>query len=181
MMLEKDHYMRLLTDMELTDRQSYIWYNLVAGILGSEFAPRFEHFQTENENFPYAYDIILSRDLKTRTAEFIVKAWEKIYPRDFEIESSKEYDSEDCKDCNMEMDDDMHAEVQHRVNKFLHNRWVEDKINEGWRFGLKGNKSGRISPLLRDWDSLHESFRHELILDRKQAIDFYLKHRSLLV
>jgi len=184
-----EHYMRLLTDVELNPKQKHVWYRVVEKFLGAEYSTQPENFidtltsQREelegDEEFPYVYVVYLSDDVDPVIAEQIVSLWSEVYPRDFEIESSAEYDCDD--DCDIEIDDAMHEEIQRRASKFLHNRWVEEQVRQGWRFGLQENNEKMTSPRLRDWDSLREEYRRELAMDRKQAVKFFKSYSHLFV
>ena len=184
------HYMRLLTDVELTTKQKQVWYRVVEKFLGAEYATQPENFldtltsQREefegDEDFPYVYVVYLSDDVDQSLAEQIVELWDQVYPRDYEIESSAEFDA-DCDDCDVEIDDAMHEEIQRRASKFMHNRWVESQLGEGWRFGLNKSTTNKTNPRLRDWDSLREEYRREIPMGRDQAVDFFKKYPHFFV
>lgn len=181
--------MRLLTDIELNDTQRQIWYRCVEKFLGADHATQPNEFLDTltshrdelegDDDFPYVYVVYLSDDIDTNIAEQIVTVWDEIYPRDFEIETSTEYDTE-CGD-DVEIDDIMYEEIQRRASKFLHNRWVDDQLQEGWRFGINVSAKNKTNPRLRDWDSLREEYRRELPLDRVQATDFFKQYPHLFV
>ena len=151
-----DHYMRLMTDVELNTKQKTIWYRVVEKFLGADNDPQPENFISRmtshraelegDEDFPYVYVVYLSEDVDPALAERIVYVWSKIYPRDFMIESSAEYSDCDCDDCDIEIDGAMYEEIQRRASKFLHNRWVEQQVSEGWRFGMAANREAKTSP-----------------------------------
>jgi hypothetical protein len=92
-----DHYMRLLTDVGLNEKQKHIWYRLVEKFLGEEAAPRPEEFLDTlttqrdeyegDDEFPYVYVVYLSDEIDIDLAEQVVYLWSEIYPRDFLIES----------------------------------------------------------------------------------------------
>jgi len=186
-----NHYMRLLTDTKLNDKQKQVWYSAVEKFLDAEHVAQPEEFLdtlTNNrqelegdEDFPYVYVVNLNSDVDPKLAEQIVMLWSEIYPRDFEIESSAEYDDCECDDCDVEIDDAMYEEIQRRASKFLHNRWVEQQIEEGWRFAISTNLTEKMSPKIRDWDSLHESYRREIVLTKEQATEFFKKYSHLFV
>lgn len=186
----KEHYIRLLTDIELNSIQKHVWYQAVEKFLDEDHSPEPENFTNQlassapefksDAEFPYVYIVYLDSKLDIKRAELIVKLWQKIYPRDFEIETSAEYDCE-TGECTVEINDAMHEEIQKRASKFLHNRWVEEQISEGWRFGLKKNTMEQVSPRLRDWDSLNEQYRKELDMTREQAVDFFKKYPHFFV
>lgn len=185
-----EHYMRLLTDVELSPHQKHIWYRCVEKFLGSENATNPEEFLDQltsqrdelegDEEFPFVYIVYLSDDVDPVIAEQIVELWSEIYPLDFEIESSAEFD-DCCDDCNIEIDDAMHEEIQRTASKFLHNRWVEGRISEGWRYGVNNSAQDKTTPRLRDWDNLREEYRRELEMDRDQAVKFLKQYPHLFV
>lgn len=181
----QEHYVRLLTDIELGPKQKHVWYRVVESFLGADFAPEPENFIDQltssreelegDEDFPYVYVVYLSDIIDPDLVEQIVMTWSEIYPKDFEIETSAEYDDE-CTDCDVEIDDSLHEEIQRQASKFLHNRWVESQLQEGWRYGLRVNNSDKVSPKLRDWDSLNEQYRREIEMTREQAVSFFKKY-----
>lgn len=185
-----EHYMRLLTDVELNPQQKQVWYRVVEKFLGAEFATQRTNFidaltsQREelegDEDYPYVYVVYLSDDIDPNLAEQIVMLWDRVYPLDYEIESSAEF-SGDCEDCEIEIDDRMHEEIQRRASKFLHNRWVESQLNSGWRYGMRSSKQDQVSPRLRDWDNLREEYRREIAMDREQATNFFKTYPHLFV
>lgn len=105
----------------------------------------------------YHYVIPLTRDLEESEADTIANAWAYVYPKgDFVINWSQR----DSVDHKIET-------VQHRVTdsivelaaKTYHNRWQQDKINEGWNFGHKLDARNRKHPMLQPWESLPEKYK----------------------
>lgn len=105
----------------------------------------------------YHYVIPLTRDLEESEADTIAEAWSEAYPEgDFIINWSQR----DSIDHKIEI-------VQHRVTdsivelaaKTYHNRWQQDKINEGWNFGHKLDARNRKHPMLQPWESLPEKYK----------------------
>lgn len=185
------HYIRLLTDIELNDHQKNIWYRVVEKFLEStdindtdteSFISDLTSTRAEHEGddeFPYVYIVYLSDLISMPIAEQIVDLWSDVYPKDFEIETSA--DVEDCDDCDIEIDDMMYEEIKRRASKFMHNRWVDDRVAEGWRYGNKINETDMTHPSLLNWDSLNEQYRKELELTREQAATFFKKYPYIFV
>lgn len=192
-----NHYIRLLTTEELSDDEMGLWFDTV-----SKFAPGgtviiddqwdddsdedFEVAVSDDEDFgdddfPYIYEVDLTRHLEKEEAEFIVAAWDMRFADDYEIETSNLYTSEvdPQSPLDVSVDNEIKERIENTAAKFLHNRWVEKRIQEGWRFGLHSNKEQKVSPLLRDWDSLDESYRKHKKLSEKEALDFYVKYNTL--
>lgn len=178
-----ENYMRLLTDVELNAKQKQVWYRCVEKFLGADYATEPTNFLDKltshrdelegDEDFPFVYVVYLSDQIDCDIAEQIVTLWDAIYPRDFEIESSAELgDCVDCEECAIEIDDAMFAEIRKQADKYLHNRWVDTQIHEGWRFGINQSTKDKTSPRLRDWDNLREEYKHSVDMTRDQAITF---------
>lgn len=187
----QEHYIRLLTDIELNHTQKNIWYRVVEKFLDADmYSPEevnyIDGFTSDrdeligDEIFPYVYIVRLNNTLPVDIAEQIVALWDEVYPKDFEIESSAEYDDDDC-ECDIEIDDAMHEEIQRRASKFLHNRWVEHQIHEGWRYGIKSHTQQKTDPRLRDWDSLNEQYRREIAMTREEAVKFFKQYPHIFV
>ena len=45
------------------------------------------------------------------------------------------------------------------MGKFNHNRWVSNKVNEGWQWGSYFSSKNKTHPALKDWDTLPKSHR----------------------
>jgi hypothetical protein len=201
----KEHFIRLLTDTELNVKQKQVWYKAVERFLdAAEYAPNEVNYidgltTTRDElkgddDFPYVYIVYLNDKLPIDIAEQIVMPWDRVYPRDFEIETSAIYnphcdcgdcdcsdcDCSDC-DCDVEIDEAMHEEIQRRASKFLHNRWVEHQVQEGWRYGAKIHNEHKTDPRLRDWDSLNENYRREIEMTQEDAVKFFKQYPHIFV
>ena len=187
-----DHYSRLLTDRELTDQEMELWYQTV-----EDFAPDgvvLDWDDDENqdcteegdedcgdEDFEYVYLIELRRHLQDNEAEFVVSAWERRYQDDFEIEISHLYraDSDVQRPFEITIDSDTRSKVLDAASKFIHNRWVDAKTMDGWRYGLDYNEQEKTNPIIRDWDSLPESYRKIPQLTEKELLDFFARNKNL--
>lgn len=179
-----EHYMRLLVNRPLNERQRHIWITCVRKFLedgeleyGDQRFRQGEETFIDNDEFPYSYLVKLTRDLNRTWAENIVKAWSEIYPADFQIETS--IDVADCDDCDIELDDDLFEDIATQLNKDLHNRWVEQQVGDGWRYGLRLSESQKTNPRLRDWDTLDPAYRKMVDITREQASEYFKRNRDI--
>jgi hypothetical protein len=173
-------YIKLTTFEPLDSNSLMMWNNTI-----KEFAPEdaisasITITKTKNsDDGEYYHTVELRRHLYSFETEFIVNAWEAQYLLDFDIEISGEYDpSRQVTDYQISADavDD----IQEQASKFLHNRWVEERTQSGWRYGLKYNLNEQTSPKLMNWDNLPISYRKKIELTEMQAIQFYLQNRNL--
>ena len=155
-----EHYIRLLTNVELNTSQKKVWYQVVKKFLSRIIETPPLNFLSDNQLLPAEFDgdigfnnvyiIYLIEDVDSEVMEEIVKLWDEIYPLDFEIESSTEYGC-GCDDCDVEIDDALHEEIQRRANKFLRNQK----------------------------NSVTEEYLNEFKMNRKQAITFFKSHSYL--
>jgi spore coat polysaccharide biosynthesis predicted glycosyltransferase SpsG len=97
---------------------------------------------------------------------FISYAWESVYDENFEILVSDHYS----------LEEEELYKLKEKISRYIHNKWVDEKISEGWRYGINNNSNQKTSPYLRNWDSLPEDFRKILELDAKKAVDFSKKY-----
>jgi hypothetical protein len=179
-----EHYMRLLVTRPLNARQRHIWVTCVQRFLndgeldyGDQRFVQGTEWSLDNDELPYAYLVKLTRELNREWAENIVEAWSEIYPGDFQIETS--IDAADCDDCDIELQDDLYENITMQINKDLHNRWVEQQIGQGWRYGLQLSESQKTNPRLRDWDTLDPSYRKSIAVTREQASEYFKRNRNI--
>ena len=67
-------------------------------------------------------------------------------------------------DCHIEKDDgsglkSFTSEEEILLGKIEHERWVGERISEGWKYGSEKNVEKRISPYIAEWDKIPESIR----------------------
>jgi len=183
-------YIRLLTARDLTDQEMDLWFDTVLKFTppGVPIYDEDEDLEVEVEDediaddgFPYVYVVHLTRHLNKTEAEFIVSAWEMRYGDDFEIEASNLYDPD--KDMQhpfeIEMEDDVYENIKETAAKFMHNRWVESKNLDGWRYATRLSIGEKTHPAMRDWDSLHNRYKKYPTMTKTEALDFYTKYKHL--
>lgn len=184
------HYIRLLTTEELSETQMISWYNTVLrfappGIVMADDTESDEVVVVDEveveDGISNSYDVNLTRDLSENEAEFVVSAWEMRYTDDFEIETSNYYraDADMQHPFEIEMEEDAYSNIKETAAKFIHNRWVESKNLDGWRYGTRLNISEKTHPAMRDWDSLHERYRKYPTMTKTEALNFYTKYKHL--
>lgn len=154
------------TKDELDDTALAAWFQSVKdfgppGIIASEIvdgsSQKSLSFFRKNINGNNHYVVVLSRDLSIDEAETIAKVYDKICPDgDFVISWSQLPErTEKIK----EMSENVLRAIAFEAAKANHTAWLNEKIAEGWRYGLKYNKIERTSPLCRDWHNLPEKYK----------------------
>ena len=113
----------------------------------------------------YQYKVPLKRNLIGDEAEAIVVEWAKFYDKDFDIEATSPVLR--MQDLSMfdEVDIDENYEMlAHTVeNSISHQRWMTDKVNEGWRYGMTQSSDDKVCPFLMPWEQLSESAKTKWI------------------
>ncbi len=129
--------------------------------------------------FQHTYVIPLTRDYTASETQFILQTWEYLYDGDFDIELSSNFDAGMMGDIDnnmIDIDDDVRNQAVTEMQKWQHNRWYEQKINEGWRYGSYFNSTSKTHPALRDWDSLTESHRRSPEFSNKEILKWVLNN-----
>lgn len=183
------HHIQLRTIEKLSYEQAVMWYQIV-----KEFGPEnivysyqrngndiaMEYGTYEGEDYPNAYVVPLVRDITSDEAAFIVAAWEHVFKQDFNIELTNQYSNMQTDyDTEYDIDEDVKSQVLEDMKKWNHNRWVDHKINEGWRWGQYYNSKLKTHPSLRDWDTLPESHRRAPEFETKDVIEFLTKNKII--
>ena len=177
-------YIKLITSEPLDKITAKQWADIVA-----EYAPhdvevdrKIIDKKTGNMKSPqYHHEVTLSRELKSYEAEFIVAAWEYVYDGDFEIETSVDYHSipTQSNDVEYSVDEDVMKNITEQINRILHNRWLDEKISSGWRYGLYLNLQEKTHPALQNWDNLPRACRNPKAITEHQIIEFFMKNPNL--
>lgn len=188
------HYIRLVTEEKLDDEMIVEWFNTVlrfspSGLVIADYEEtddvESEEISVEEEDNDggegYAYDVNLTRDLSESEAQFIVSAWEMRVDGDFEIETSNLYsaDANLQHPLELDMDDEVYESAKQKAAKFIHNRWVEEQTDKGWRYGTRFNDAEKVHPALRNWDSLTEEYRRYPTMTKEEVLDFITKYKHL--
>ena len=97
------------------------------------------------------YDFRLNRSVSESEAEVILGLITDWTDEDFimEITTSEDYDSI-IPDGETEFD----------LSAMKHNRWMTDKIDAGWRYGLSFNKEDKVDPRLQPYHQLTNKLKN---------------------
>lgn len=136
-------------------------------------------YKSKNKKY-FCYRVELTRDLLKDEAEFIIYYWDFKFDQDYDIEITQT-DINDIfsYDIDYAVFPDAKSKIIEVASRFLHNRWVDNKIKNGWRYGLYYNIRNKTDPKLRDWDSLPQEYRKIPNMNDIQLVNFYKKNRNL--
>jgi hypothetical protein len=180
------HHIILKTADQLDPTQALAWYKAV-----KEFGPEsivfnyshgdhsvaMEYGVCDCDEFAHCYTVPLTRDLTESETQFIINAWEYLFPLDFDIEISNQYD--DQKDYDISLDEEIASRAVTDMKKWHHNRWVSEMSSAGWRTGAYFSESNKTHPALRDWDSLPESHRRSPEFTDKEVVAWLRRNKSI--
>lgn len=126
------------------------------------------HLRSYKIDDDFIYEIPLVRNLEEKESEEIIKMWVKFYKEgDFLIETSTPYiDDETVADDS----DDLISCCEKA--KLKHNKWMRNKIKEGYRFGFVYSEKEKTHPMLRPWDDLPSQYKQ---MDESSIIGNILK------
>jgi hypothetical protein len=184
------HHIQLRTPEQISYEDALKWYHTV-----KEFGPEnvvysydhngkdiaMEYGTYDDEEMPHGYVVPLTRDITSDEAMFIIAAWEYLFPGDFNIELSNQFDvmGDEGGDVEWDIAEDLKEQVINDLNKWNHNRWVDRKISEGWRWSNYYSTSNKTHPALRNWDTLPESHRRTREISNREIFE-WLKSSNIL-
>jgi hypothetical protein len=182
------HHIQLKTPEQIDYESAVRWYQTV-----KQYAPpnityayqkddnfiTMEYGISEGEEFPHTYVVPLTRDITAEEAQFVVAAWEFMYDGDFDIELSSTYNQGLLGDIDnniISIDPELKETAIVEMRKWHHNRWLHEKLREGWRYGLYLNSREKTHPALREWDSLTEGHRRSIEFSDQEILEWIMKN-----
>ena len=159
------YFITLKINKKLEKPQLHNWFNIVNQFIQADTFSN-KKIKISKKNDEYSYKIDLNTHVTQEDIMFISYAWESVYDGNFEILASDHYS----------LEEEELYKLKEKISRYIHNNWVDEKISEGWRYGINNNSNQKTSPYLRNWDSLPKDFRKILELDAKKAVDFSKKY-----
>lgn len=100
----------------------------------------------DNKNM---YDFRLNRSVTEAEAEVILGLINEWIQDDYsmEITTSEKYDLPE-------------GEIEADITAMKHNRWLSERVSEGWRYGLEFNETDKTDPRLRPYHELSEKLKN---------------------
>ena len=154
------HHIMLRTNEHLPSDTALKWYQIVR-----DFAPKniiysyelngnliaMEYGLYMEDELPHAYIVPLTRDMTADEASFVVEAWSYLYQADCDVEISNQFVDNGFGefDNSINIDEEIKTQVTNDIQKWEHNRWVDNKIQEGWRCGSYFNSKQKTHPALK--------------------------------
>jgi hypothetical protein len=130
----------------------------------------------------YLYILPLVRHLTSEEAERIVEGYMRVTEHDFEIETSNVYranaDFGHPFEYDIQMDEGSREVLHLDLARHAHNRWIQEKQQAGWRYGLDLNLTERTHPAMRPWDDLPERYRRMPKISDKELMDHYARNKQ---
>tara|TARA_B110000263_G_scaffold213417_1_gene197389 strand:+ start:441 stop:911 length:471 start_codon:yes stop_codon:yes gene_type:complete len=98
---------------------------------------------------PHIYDFRLNRSVSEAEAEVILGLITDWTDDDFimEITTSENYDIPN-------------GETEIDLSSMKHNRWMTDKVDAGWRYGLNFDKEDKVDPRLQPYHQLTDKLKN---------------------
>ena len=115
----------------------------------------------------YKYQIPLKRNLTGGELEVIVNEWVDIFEGDFDIEAtSPVLRMQDLSIFDVvEVDEDYEMLAHSAENSIKHQRWMTERVNDTWRYGMKHSDEDKVCPFLMPWEQLSENNKERWIKD----------------
>ena len=130
----------------------------------------------------YVYILPLVRHLTEDEAERIVEGYMRVTEHDFEIETSNVYranaDFSHPFEYDIQIEEDARQTLYDAMSRQHHNRWIQEMMEKGYRFGLNLDALNKTHPAMRPWDDLPESYRGRVAANDQALLDYYAKNKS---
>ena len=134
-------------------------------------------FLLASQGNEYLYVIPMVRHLTEDEAERIVEGYMRIAEHDFEIETSNVYranvDFGHPFEYDIQIAEEAKIVLKDSYARQAHNRWIQEKQNQGFRYGLNMSMKEKTHPAMRPWDDLPENYRLMPESTDKELLDFY--------
>lgn len=116
------------------------------------------------------YMVPLTRDLEEYEANKIVDAFSDLQPElDFDIHSSAARTEEVDTSPPVVVDEEKYVALCTAWAKRQHDRWMQDREAQGWRYGVTLSLKNKTNPLMMPWEQLPAQYRVPN-LDEPQAL-----------
>ena len=158
-------------------RRWYLTVDMLAPdniIMGDDESNSFM-FAMQAEDFIYMVPLV--RHLTEVEAEKIVEGYMRVSEHDFDIETSNVYRANADLAHPFETDYQISVDAKNVLKdayaRQSHNQWIQTKMREGYRYGLKLNLKEKTHPAMRPWDDLPKEYRRLPESSDKEILDFY--------
>lgn len=179
----QDFYILQRTSQPLDRESLRKWYHTVGllapqGVLSGDDDN--DELMLGMQDTDYLYIIPLVRHLTAVEAEKIVTGYMRVTEHDFNIETSNVYradaDFGHPFEYDITLDEAARATIQDAMSRRNHNKWIQEQMDKGWRFGLDLDLVAKTHPAMRPWDDLPANYRRFSALDDKALVDYYSKN-----
>lgn len=181
-----DHFLKLTVSGEDASELAKPFYqttkkNLVSGLMttvrkGEDDVPMLK----STKDSKIIYTIPLSRDPLDSEVEKVIYAFETTYGGDYSIASSRSHEGYP-EEINIDVDTSALIELCTAWSKRQHDTWMEDKTNQGWRYGTDVSQDDQTHPLIRQWSDLPAKYREVDAAPIEELISFFNDQGYVLV
>jgi len=181
----QDFYILQRTNQPLTSEQAKKWYYTIEMLGPDNIIMGDDDTNTLMlglQGTEYVYILPLVRHLTEDEAERIVEGYMRVTEHDFEIETSNVYranaDFSHPFEYDIQIEEDARQTLYDAMSRQHHNRWIQEMMEKGYRFGLNLDALNKTHPAMRPWDDLPESYRGRVAANDQALLDYYAKNKS---
>ena len=113
------------------------------------------------EDGEHQYEIPLARNLTAEEVERVAMHLNTIFNEgNFLLETST-FDDGCClhEDEEAYMDPEITEQIAERLAERLHSQWLNERMDNGWRYGASRSDTSKTHPLMKPWNQLAEEYR----------------------
>lgn len=154
-------YVRIIVTQQLSKQQLVLWYHTVekslpSGLIGeTQLSPdTYSKFYAKRlSNNKHTYVVPLVRDLDAYEVHQLLEQWCRAYPQgDFIFDYSQAVEHSVPK--LADLSEQKIAQAMEAWSKQQHQKWMQDRMEQGWRYGTVISVKDRTHPWLQPWESL---------------------------
>lgn len=121
----------------------------------------------------HRYIIPLTRDLSSEEAERIVDTFVDLYPDlDFDVQATAIFAPEPSYSLPViDVEQEKYVALCTAWAKRQHDQWMQERQDNGWRYGTAFSLRDKTNPLLRPWDQLPDRFKAPNLEEPQALLD----------
>lgn len=172
-------YICLAVEQSLSDDALKAWINSVMSsgpngiVVATQVPPenKYLRFYRRSIDAKNCYIASLIRNLNSEEADKIAKHYLAQQPdTSGKITWSQEPYQDDK---NQKLSDDVLKAIAVEAARMNHNRWVQTRIDEGWRFAAQHSNKMKTSPICQSWDQLPTAYKRAELHRVKTLLEIF--------
>ena len=171
-MMTSIDFISILFPTEQSKEQLKIINSFIYGMLSDQLINKSKITSRKNKEKLYEYKWELYRPVHSTKVERLIRFLQDLNYEKFAIRATEDNRFLDL------IPNEKYDLISDSLGREQHNRWMNDKIQDGWRYGINFSLKNKMHPLLRPWYDLTDEEKQELKLS-KDHLTMTLKSNNM--